>query len=128
MNTLIISAALLWTIFNGPTETVLQYGSEIECQEAIDKRQIPFLGVPYERLSCLQRPDHEPIERCSDGDVAYLAHGETCKRCVDKKTGQLLTSVLCEAHGYKPADLSQSDGIDYRRTCARDNTCIMVKP
>ncbi len=36
-------------------ETVLTYGSEQDCKDQIENRQIPFLGVPYEDLFCQLR-------------------------------------------------------------------------
>jgi hypothetical protein len=112
---MLLEAALLWTIFYGTSETVLQYGTEKDCHDAIEDG-LPYTGVPpKDQLSCIPRPNHNPIERCLDGSVADLrgppaniAPGR-CKACV-RSDGSKTTSSLCEAHGYKPVDENESDG------------------
>lgn len=85
---------LLWTVMYGGQPTVLQYPTEFGCRAAVDAG-LPYLDVPAP-LSCALRPDHVPHETCGDGSVAYGWH---CRPCM--RQGELVTSSLCEAHGYK---------------------------
>jgi hypothetical protein len=114
---MILEAALLWTIYHNSTETVLQYTTKQDCQDAIE------IGLPYgnvppkEQLFCIQRPDHNPTEGCLDGSVADLRgppsnlHPHHCRKCISEKGVNFVvtTSSLCEAHGYKPATPEDSD-------------------
>ena len=115
---MLIEAAMLWTIFSSNIgETVLQYGSENECRAAIEGG-LPYTSVsPKDQLRCVLRPDHNPRETCSDGSIADLRPGQTdhiakhghCRDCT-KTDGNHVTSVLCEAHGYRPSTDADSDG------------------
>lgn len=92
----VVDALLLWTIVYGGHDTVLQYRTEEECLAAIAD-DLPYLGVPPStELSCLPRPDLHPHQICGDGSVAYGWHCRVCMR-----QGEMVTSSLCEAHGYQ---------------------------
>ena len=98
----LLAAVLLWTLIGPDGDTIVQYQSEQECREDI-VQGLRYLGdiPPKDQLWCDLRPDHNPVEACSDGSIAYLANGERCKTCLTK-TQLKITSVLCEGHGYTP--------------------------
>ena len=109
---ILLTATMLWTIFWGSHETVLQFGTKESCLAAIEDG-LPYSDVPPKSdLSCALRPDNNPVEICTDGSAAYLAHGESCLNCIDKNAKHI-TSVLCEAHGYQPDPESHTPYIPY---------------